>query len=71
MGQDDFLDRNGDLLARLAYSYTNDGSDDVDLSSLYFGTSGTQLAVEDLGRNAALQSASDPEREPGIVAVRL
>jgi hypothetical protein len=49
MGQDDFLDRNGNLLARLAYSYTNDGSDDVDLSNLYFGTSGTQLAVEDLG----------------------
>jgi hypothetical protein len=31
------------------YSYTNDGSADVDLSNLLFATSGTQLALEDLG----------------------
>jgi hypothetical protein len=49
MGQDDFLDRNGNLLAGLVYSYTNDSLEDVDLSNLYFGTSGTQLALEDLG----------------------
>jgi hypothetical protein len=49
MGQDDFLDRNGNLLAGLVYSYTNDGSMDVDLSNLFFGTSGTQLALQDLG----------------------
>lgn len=35
MGQDDFLDRNGNLLAGLVYGYTNDGSADVDLSNFF------------------------------------
>jgi hypothetical protein len=49
MGQDDFLGPTGNLLAGLVYSYTNDSSSDVDLSNLFFGTSETPLALEDLG----------------------
>jgi hypothetical protein len=49
MGQDDFFDPSGNLLAGLVFTYTNDASFGVDLSDLGFETSATDLPLDLLG----------------------
>lgn len=55
----DGLDASGNLLAGLAFIYTNDGSDPVDLSNLAFETSMTDVSLGELG--LAGTPLSDPQ----------